>query len=239
MSERIVTSEMLARLPAAAQRYLNLTGVVGKPWIHTARVEYVGQFRLGFAKPWLPMRAVQFYATQPPGFLWRAWFKLAGLPLMYGQDTYKNGRGHMFGKFAGIVTLFDARGAEMDQGAMLRYLNEATWFPTALLGDNMTWQAVDAHSADVTFTDAGSSVSARLFFDAAGRLINFRAQRYREQQGKYSLDPWETPMVEYGRFAGLNLPMRGSGVWKLAEGDLEYIRLTVKRIEYNGTFDVE
>jgi len=30
---------------------------------------------------------------------------------------------------------------------MLRYLDEMTWFPTAFLGDNITWQAVDGGAA--------------------------------------------------------------------------------------------
>jgi hypothetical protein len=234
MNRRLVTAEMLEHLPAPAQRYLNFTGVVGKPWVETVRIKFDGKFRLGRDKPWMPMRAEQFYTTNPPGFLWQAQFKMAGLWLMRGQDLYKAGHGHMFGKLAGLFTIFDARGAELDQSTMMRYLNEMVWFPIALLSDYVTWQAVDDHSADVTFADAGKQVTARLFFDDAGRLTNFVTQRYRENQGKYTFDIWETPMTEYGVFAGLNLPVRGQAVWKLADGDLPYADLRVTEIEYNG-----
>ena len=230
---RLVTAEMLARLPAPAQRYLNFTDVVGKPWIETVCIKFDGKFRLGRDKPWMPMRAEQFYTTNPPAFLWQAQFKIAGLWLMRGQDLYKAGHGHMFGKLAGLFTVFDARGAELDQGTMMRYLNEMVWFPIALLSDYVTWQAVDDHSADVTFSDAGKQVTARLFFDDAGRLTNFVTQRYRENQGKFTLDTWETPITEYGMLAGLNLPVRGQAVWKLADGDLPYADLRVTEIEYN------
>lgn len=232
---RLVTAEMLEHLPAPAQRYLNFTGVVGKPWIDTVRIKFAGKFRQGIDKPWMPMRAEQFYTTNPPGFLWQAQFKMAGLWLMRGQDLYKAGHGHMFGKVAGLFTIFDARGAELDQGTMTRYLNEMVWFPTALLSDYVTWQGVDDHSANVIFTDADKQVTARLFFDDAGRLTNFVTQRYRENQGKYTFDTWETPMTEYGVLAGLNLPVRGQAVWKLADGDLPYADLRLTEIEYNGS----
>ena len=229
----IVTADRLERLPAPARRYLETTGVVGAPWIETARIRYSGRFRLAADKPWMPIRAQQVYTTNPPGFRWQAKFKLAGLWIMSGDDTYRGGHGHMFGKIAGLFTVFDARGPELDQGTMLRYLNEMTWFPTAFLGDNITWQGVDDHSADVTFTDAGKSVTARLFFDEAGRLTNFVTQRYRENKGSYILGTWSTPMTKYATMAGLSLPVRGQAVWKLPEGDLPYADLEIEAIEYN------
>ncbi len=236
-NDRRVTSDMLQHLPEPAQRYLNYTGVVGKPWINTVRIKYAGKFRRAADQPWMLVKAEQFYTTNPPAFRWNAQFKMAGVWLMRAQDTYKAGHGHMFGKVAGLFTVVDMRGDEMDQGTMLRYLNEMMWFPIALLGDNITWQGVDGHSADVTFTDCGKSVSARLLFDDVGRLTNFIAQRYRENKGQYSLDTWTTPMTKYGMLGGLNLPIRGQAVWKLPSGDLPYADLELTEITYNGPIE--
>lgn len=234
---RLVTADMLKNLPEPAQRYMNYAGVVGRPWINTVRIKYSGQFRMAIDKPWMPIKAEQFYTTNPPGFRWNAQLKMAGLWLARGHDTYKAGHGHMFGKVAGLFTIFDARGAELDQGTMMRYLNEMTWFPIALLSDYVTWQEVDDHSVDVTFTDCGKSVAARFIFDEVGRLINFVTQRYRENKGTFTLDTWTTPMTEYGTFAGLNLPVRGQAVWKLPAGDLPYADLTLSEVEYNGPIE--
>ncbi len=230
---RIVTADMLKNLPEPAQRYMNYSGVVGQPWINTVRIKYTGIFRLAADRPWLPIKAEQVYTTNPPGFHWMARLKMFGLWIMTGSDTYKNGHGHMFGKIAGLYTIFDARGAELDQGAMMRYLNETTWFPIALLSDYITWQAVDDHAFDVAFTDCGKSATARFIIDDAGRLLNFITKRYRENKGTYTLDKWTTPMSEWGMMAGLNLPVHGQAVWKLPTGDLPYVDLKVTEIEYN------
>ena len=236
--QRLVTADMMKELPEPAQRYLNYSGVVGHPWINTVRIKYTGVFRLGADKPWMPIKAEQFYTTNPPAFHWKARFKMFGLWMVKGDDMYQAGHGHMFGKIAGLYTVFDARGPELDQGTMLRYLNEMTWFPTALLSDYVTWQAVDDHSFDVTFTDCGQSVTARFIVDEAGRLMNFITKRYRENKGSYTLDTWTTPMTEYGLRAGLNLPIRGQAVWKLPSGDLPYADFTLSTIEYNGPIEV-
>jgi hypothetical protein len=234
---RIVTADLLKNLPEPTQRYLNYTGVVGQPWITTVRIKYEGIFRLAADRPWLPIKADQVYTTNPPGFHWKARLKMFGLWMVNGSDTYKGGHGHMFGKAAGCYTIFDARGAELDQGTMMRYLNEMTWFPIALLSDYVTWQAADDHSLDVTFTDCGQSVTARFIIDEVGRLTNFITKRYRENKGSYTLDTWTTPMTEYGTLAGLNLPIRGQAVWKLPTGDLPYADFKLREIEYNGSIE--
>ena len=229
----VVREDDLLRLPASVQRYLAYTGVIGQSWIKTVHIQYVGKFRTGADKAWMPITANQVYTTNPPSFLWKAQFKMAGLPLLFGNDTYKSGHSHMRGKLLGLFTVVEGQGDEVDQGTMLRYLQEMTWFPIAYLGDNIIWQAVDEHAADVTLRDHGKTVTGRMFFDDKGRLLSFVAQRYGEFDGTYSLNTWATPTTEYGEMAGLKLPMRGQGVWQLERGDFAYIDVQVKSIEYN------
>jgi hypothetical protein len=92
---------------------------------------------------------------------------------------------------------------------------------------------VDDHSAQVTFTDSGSSVSAHMVFDDAGRPINVIAQRYHGVGGNFSLDPWPTPIEGYGARAGLNLPVHGQAVWNLPSGALPYWDGEIAEVEYN------
>ena len=139
----------------------------------------------------------------------------------------------MYGRLAGLKTIFDARGPELDQGSMVRYLNEVMWFPTAYLGENMRWETVDNVTARVTFSDHGREVSADLFFDDDGRLVDCRAKRYRELDGDFKLDNWSTPISSYGEFEGLNLPAGGVGIWHLPGGDFAYIEIEITDVKYD------
>ncbi len=229
-SKTIRESDIL-HLPEPVQRYARYTGLIGMEPVQTCRLTYTATFRLGEGKPWMPMTATQVYTVNPPTFLWQARFKLFGLPVMFGTDSYKKGQGHMKGTLLKLIPLFDERGDAMNQGSMMRYFNEMMWFPTALFSERVSWQAVDSHQADATFTDHERDLSARFVFDDAGRLLNFIAERYRADSNDTAT--WSTPIQGYGQRAGLNLPTAGAGVWNLPDDDFDYIRLSIDTVEYN------
>jgi hypothetical protein len=232
MNEKTITQDMLEGLPEPAKRYLHFTGVVGTPWISATRLTQKGKFRQGADRPWMTFSAIESYTTDPPSFRWDARFKMFGLPLLRAVDQFERGHGSMSGVLLGLKTIFDVSGDKMDQGSMMRYLNEMIWFPTAFLSQNVRWEEVDDRSAKVIFSVEDKEDSAILHFDKAGRLTNFTAKRYREIDGEFSLDDWSTPISSYGEHAGLQIPISGAAVWHLPEGDLCYIDLEIKKIEY-------
>jgi len=59
-----------------------------------------------------------------------------------------------------IITIADATGDEIDQGTLVRYLNEMMWFPTAYLNDYIQWEPIDSGSAKATISWQGLSASA-------------------------------------------------------------------------------
>ena len=227
----VVTEAMLQSLPAPVQRYLRYAGVVGKPIVHTVRLKQEGRFRTGADQPWMDIRAEEYYNVDNPGFLWNATFYQNGLPILRVRDSYREGHGHILGKLGALFTVLEGGGDGIDQGTMLRYLQEMIWFPSAFLNDNITFAPIDDGSAQVTFTDHGRSVTGTLYIDAEGRLTNFAGERFRSDEDGYG--KWTTPMTAYGEYAGLRLPRSGKGVWLLPEGNLEYIDVAATEIEYD------
>lgn len=233
----IVTADRLEGLPAPVRRYMEWTGVVGAPWIRTAAVRQSGRFRMGLDQPWMPMSAEQVFTVDPPSMVWNARFKLFGLPLVFARDSYKQGQGHMFGKAAGVFTIFDDRSEKLTLGTQIRLMSEMIWFPSAYLSDYITWTAVDDHSADVAMTDHGRTVSGRMFFDDLGQPTTFNAMRYMGVGDTYVLTPWHTPNLEYDVRDGLNIPVRGTVGWDLPDGELTYGDFTIVSVEYNRPGD--
>jgi hypothetical protein len=230
----IITEEMLQKLPDPVKKYLVYTGVVGKPMVQTVRLKQVGKIRKDATQPWMNFEAKQYYSVSPPGFVWVAYMKIFGLPLMRVRDYYMEGRGNILVKALSLFTVADSGGEKMDQGAMMRYLNEMMWFPSGFLGKNISFESIDASSARVTLRDIGKSVTATMYFDGEGKLTNFIAPRYRDMgNGRFELENWSTPIRGYGEFEGLRLPIKGAGVWNLREGDLEYIDVAITDLKYN------
>lgn len=235
-SPKVVTADMLVDLPAPVQRYLTYSGIIGKPLAQTARLKQTGRIRADASSAWMPLAADEYYRVSPPAFVWDATAKVIGLPIMRVRDSYLSGAGRMLITAGGLFTIADMTGPEMDQGSLMRYLNEAMWFPSAFLDEAVTWQPIDDTSAQVTLTDGDHSVSATLFFDDQGKVINFLADRYRDNgDGTTTLMPWSTPITAYRTYAsGLRLPSQGAGVWHLPGGeDLTYVELEILAVEEN------
>lgn len=230
----IVTEDMLQELPDPVKRYLVYTGVVGKPIVQTVRLKQAGKIRKDTKQAWMNFEAKEYYSVSSPGFVWIAYMIFFGCPLIRVRDYYLEGKGNILVKVYSLFTVANSEGKEMDQGAMMRYLNEMMWFPSAFLGNNVSFESIDANSARVTLTDMGKSVTATMYFDDEGKLTNFIAPRYRDiGNDKFELETWSTPIREYGEFEGLKLPLKGAGIWNLKEGDLEYIDVTVTELKYN------
>ncbi len=229
----VVTGEMLRGLPEPVQRYMAYSGVLGKQIPRTIRLKQVGKIRQGEKSAWMKLEAVENYSTSPPGFIWKTFLPTKRFPLTLGRDAYLDGRGSMLIKMLSLLPLVNATGPELDQGAMMRYLNELAWFPAAFLGENISWKAIDDTSAEVTLTHQGKSASATMYFDQEGKPINFVAKRYRIVGKRCDLETWSTPYTGYGEFEGLKLPVRGKAVWILKEGDQAYVELEITELEYD------
>jgi hypothetical protein len=228
--KRLVGEDQLDGLPEPVQRYLRYTEVVGTPFVRTVQLRQRGRMLLGPGQLWIPLTAQQWHSVHPPGFVWDATLRLGPVPIVRARDTYRAGSGNMLIKAAAVVTVADATGMELDQGEMMRYLNEIMWFPSAFLEDNITFQAVDSSSARVTLTDHGQSVTATLFFDPDGRLTEIVGQRY----SGGGLETWSVPVTGYGEFEGLRLPSRAKAVWRHAQGDEEYIDVTITDLHHHA-----
>jgi hypothetical protein len=140
----------------------------------------------------------------------------------------------MLVKVASLLPVADAKGEEMDQGSMMRYLSEMMFFPAAFRGDNISFQAVDHGSAQVTLTDHGRTATGTMYVDGEGRLTDFAAMRHRMVGGRAVLTAWSTPVTAYGEFEGLKLPVRGKAAWKLPDGDFEYLDVTITGLRYDA-----
>ena len=231
-----ITERELTGLPSPIQRYLRHSGVVGKPRIQTVRLRQKGIFRSTPDQAWMPFEAEQYYTVNPPGFVWFAHVQMFPLVTIDVRDMYAGGKGNMIGKMMSTITVVEGGDSpELNQGAMLRYLGEIVWFPTAWLSDYLSWEPIDSYSAKVTMRDGGMSASGILHVNESGQYVNFEAERFMGTGGVYSLERWSAPMERYGEFNGIRIPTKGPAVWNLKSGDFPYIRVEIESVEYNTT----
>ncbi|MDA8216504.1 MAG: hypothetical protein M0Z94_02705 [Dehalococcoidales bacterium] len=221
--------------PEPVQRYFKYALADGQEVIRYARLTQEGEIRMNPRLPWLRVQAEQHFTTARPGFIWVARASLTPVLWFDGRDMYFRGEGHMLIKLATAVPVVDAQGPEMNVSALLRFLSEAPWFPTALLpSDYLCWEAIDDRSALAIISDGGTTASGVFEFDAEGRIVKFSSEeRYREVGGRYERAKWSTYGWDYHDLVpGVKIPVQADAEWNLPEGDLPYFRGRVTDIQY-------
>lgn len=233
--KRIVTQEMISSLPPVVQTWLHRSHVLGNEITTTAHLTQRGEMRTTNDGKWMPVGAEQWFTTERPGFLWSANVSAAPGVSMPGRDLYQNGRGHMLIKVFGLVAVADARGSDVDQGAMLRYLAEMCWFPSAALREYVQWKQLDSASAEATMSFGGVTASGIFRFNAEGDISGFEAKRYYFREGGSTLEDWSVRIEPdgYREFEGVRVGARCSVSWKLKDGEFTWFRLELTSLKFN------
>jgi len=229
----IIQTADLEGLPPSVQKWLAQSQVIGKEKIRTVRSRQNVSMRLKEEGTWMPAEAEQYFTIDEPGFIWKAKVKMVPLLYFAGRDMYNKGKGHMLIKVLSLVKVADAEGKEIDQGAMLRYLAETVWFPTAALSSYIEWEEIDANSAKATMSYGGITASGVFTFNEKGEVISLVAERYREFNGQYLLKTWSVHMREHKEFNGIRIPAGGEVIWKSDTGDFNWYQFEITDIEYN------
>jgi hypothetical protein len=131
----------------------------------------------------------------------------------------------MLGKLLNRIVVADGQGSEFDVGELTTYLNDAVLVaPSMLLGPSTAWNAVDDRSFDVSLTDAGRTVSGRVFVDERGAPYDFSTtDRYMDTPEGPIQAEWRTPVRGWERIHGRAVPGQIEAVWHLPDGPVPYV----------------
>lgn len=227
----LLTEQDLQHLPAPVQKYLSYAGVVGKPKVKNVRIEFSGEMREK-DKAWFPFTSQQYNFYDDPERLFFMKARIKGLSTV-GYHAYKNGHAGMLIKVLSLFSVVNIQGEELMKAETVTVFNDMCLFaPAALIDRRIQWEAIDDTTAKATFRNRGVSISAVLYFNEEGQLINFVSddryavadmQRYR----------FSTPLSDYQRINGYRLGTYGEAVWHYPDGEFAYGKFRVKNVEYN------
>ena len=233
--ESVLIEQETAHLPACVQKYLKYTGAIGKIKPQNVCIEFDADM---YRKPGdKPMKAYSiqynFYGDYSRLFLMKA--NKMGIPFR-ALHIYKNEQASFRVKVAELFKVVDVTGEELTKAETVTLLNDMCIFaPGGLFDKRLTWSEIDSLSAKVTLTNGKYVVSAILYFNVLGELIDFMSDdRYALQDdGKMKQVRWTTPISEYKEFEGRKVPSVGKTIWHYPEGEFTYGVFKLKSIKYN------
>lgn len=232
---KTVSFKDLDNLPASVIRYFRFALKEGQPIIRTARIKHAGDFNLN--DKWIHFESTQYFSSYPAAFVWDAKMQMNPLMSVRVRDGYSGGKGLMLAKIYGLFTVADAdtNDEHLASGALMRFLAESAWLPTALLpNENLQWSSIDDNRALATLTDSGVTVSLEFEFNEKGEITGiFSSERFREYKGEYKPFPWSGRFWDYQERSGMQIPFQDEVEWKMPEGRAPYWRGQIIEAEYS------
>lgn len=219
-----------ADLPAPVARYRSLAVGTHAP-VARVLVRHGGTFRTSPKAEPSEIRGVQAFSAAPPGFVWVGRVRLAPGLWIDARDQLAAGRGSMRVMLDDTVTLIDAIGPHLDQGAALRLLAELVWLPTALFDSRfVAWEPIDDMHARASLRVAELEVSATFTFGDDGYPRSVSAERY-DDTG--ALREWGGVYSDWREVDGLRVPFEAKVSWELERGTFTYAHWHMESFTYD------
>ncbi|MDP3442555.1 MAG: hypothetical protein Q8T08_06790 [Ignavibacteria bacterium] len=236
LSTEILTESDIANLPEVVKKYLHYTKSVGQPKVKNFRAEFVGGIRGNPTDKYMSLQSVQYNFYQSPSRYFYMTASKMGLPST-GLHLYQTKTATFEVKLLNWFKVVNAKGDKMNEAETVTLLNDMCFIaPATLIDSRISWEIIDDKTVKAQFNNGDISISALLFFNEKGELINFISNDRFETDGKkYVNYPWETPVQDYRMINGYLLPGKAKLIYQRPDGDFTYGELEYKSVKYNLT----
>lgn len=235
IKKELLTEENTQHLPPIVNKYLHYTGSIGKEKVLNFKAEFEGGIRSRPGEEFMSLKSVQYNFTDIPTRVFYIVAKKKGIPAK-GIHLYRDQTAIMLIKLLGLFTIVDSRGREMDQGETVTLFNDMCFLaPSSLIDPDIKWREIDKTTVEARYTNGNITITATLFFNEKGELVNFLSNdRYETLDGKtFKNYPWITPVTGYADINGYRLPSAAKLIYKYPDQDFCYGEFRLKSLEYN------
>jgi hypothetical protein len=227
----ILTNTDLRLLPPPVQQYIQYSGAINKPTIKNMRIVFEGSMR-DKGKNWFKFRSVQYNFFDEPTRLFFMKGKMYGLTVP-GYHAYQQAEASMDIRLFGIIPIVQLKGQVMSKAETVTFFNDMCLLaPATLIDKRIEWVSWDSSSAKAIFTNRANKITATLYFNTKGQLINFISDD-RTAISTMKLYRFSTPVKDYQQMNGRNIMTYGETIWHYPEGEFVYGKFNLKSIEYN------
>ncbi len=227
----LLTEADITLLPIPVQKYIRYTGAVNQPKVKSMKIVFDGEMR-DKGKDYFKFNSVQYNYFDDPARLFFMKAKMYGLTLP-GYHCYQNATASMQIKLFGLFNIVNISGTAMNKAETVTVFNDMCLMaPATLIDKRIEWTSIDSLSAKATFTNGVNLITAILYFNTLGQLINFTSDdRYATTDMKQYR--FSTPVKEYIQMNGRYIWKYGETIWHYPDGEFVYGKFTIKSIEYN------
>jgi len=229
----VFTEELIKDLPEPLKKYLRICGYENMPVPINANVYWAESWlKMSPEKEWRKLHTTQFNSVKPIGR--SAYMKILGMPVA-ARDLYRDGYGEMIVKLLNLIKVAFDNSKEVAQSALITTFCEFMLIPGYLLLDNVKWEQIDDYSIRGTVVDNGIEVSGIFYFNEEGLFTHFETfdRYFTTGKNSYKKVKFSVVVESYKTQYKLKIGEKVKVMWHLPEGDYEYYKGTIDRIEFN------
>lgn len=231
--ERILMEADTTHLPSPVQRYIAVTGSIGRPVVSEITMHFDAAMFDAPGAPGMTGPVVQYERFDTPERLFLMKTRMKGLPVAVLHD-FNRDHATMKVRLAGLFNVVDIGGPDLTRTETVTILNDLCFYaPSRLIDPRLSWTEMDDTHARVSFTLGSNTVSAELVFNAAGELVDFVSndRGMLEKDGGLRVLRWTTPLGNYQTFGGWRVASEGDAIWHLPEEPFTYGHLQLTHYE--------
>jgi len=228
----VLTETDMIHLPEMVRKYLRFTGSVGKSKVNNFKIKFTGKIRKDEQSEWMTFTSQQYNFMQIPTRLFFMKAVMKNMPVA-GYHCFKNGKASMDIRLLSLFKVQYQDGPEMDLSETVTFFNDMCCLaPATLIDKRIKWLEADGNNVNASFTNNDITISAWLYFNDEGALINFISQdRYSSDAGKQL--PWSTPLKDYQQINGYKLMQNAETIYSYPDRDLCYGTFRLVSVKYN------
>jgi len=229
----LFTEELIKDLPEPMKKHLRVCRYIDTPVPVNANVYWSESWlKMSPNKDWGKLHTTQFNSVKPIARV--AYMKFLTMPVA-ARDLYRDGYGEINGKLLNLIKVAFDNSKEVAQSALITTFCEFMLIPGYLLLDNVKWEQIDNYSVRGVLTDNEIEVSGIFYFNKEGLFTHFETYDRYFTTGKNSYKKVKFSIIvdSYKKQDNLRISEKVKVMWHLPEGDFEYYKGIVDKIEFN------
>jgi hypothetical protein len=231
IEKTLLTENDIEHLPPPVQKYLKYAGVINKEKVNNVKIVFDVEMREK-GRDWFKATSVQYNFFDEPTRLFYMNAKMFGITVP-GYHRYVEAKATMDIRLFGLIPIVKQSGEVMNKTETVTLFNDmCLMVPATLIDKRILWEPIDSLTTKATFTNRGISISAILYFNEAGQLINFTSDD-RTSISDMKQYRFSTPVYGYNNINGMNVMSGGEAIWHYPDGEFAYGKFNLKSIEYN------
>ena len=231
IKKNLLTETDIVHLPLPVQKYLRYAGVINKEQVENVKIILDVEMRAK-GKDWFKATSVQYNFFNDPARLFFMKAKMFGITVP-GYHRYVAAKATMDIRLFGLFPIVKQSGDIMNKTETVTLFNDMCLLvPAALIDNRIQWEPIDSLTTKAVFTNKGISISAILYFNEKGQLINFISDD-RTEVNEMKQYRFSTPVNGYRNINGINVMSGGEAIWHYPDGEFTYGKFSLNNIQYN------